>query len=120
MRQILLVLALLLFGFGAANATQAGRPSNATTQASVSASSSASKAIEPVQASNGEETRNFTVFGAKQPSGKWFFYIPYNGVNYGVRWSSQHRKFYVYIDYTNWYFWSKTLDYYAGQNENGY
>ena len=112
---------MILVGISMANAVETQQGENYTLLASAASSNRVEgTAVESIQASNGEETRSYTIFKVKENNGKWFFYIPYKGVNYGVRWSNEYRKFYIYVDYSNWYFWSKTLDYYSGQNNNGY
>ena len=69
---------------------------------------------------NSGKTLELKLWATTEANGKLFFYIPYNGVNYGVRWSSSKRKFFVYIEYVNWYFWSSTCDMYSGRNSNGW
>lgn len=112
---------MILAGISMANAAKTQQVENPTLLAAATSSSRVEgTAVEPIQASNGDETRSYTIFKVKENNGKWFFYIPYKGVYYGVRWSNENRKFYIYVDYSKWYFWSKTLDYYSGQNNNGY
>lgn len=77
--------------------------------------------IDAVTATDGSgKTLELQLWGTTEANGKMFFYIPYKGVNYGVRWSNSERKFYVYIEYVNWYFWSSTCDMYSGRNSNGW
>ncbi|MBS7208635.1 MAG: hypothetical protein KH049_09700 [Prevotella sp.] len=120
MKKIFLAFAMILVGISMANAAEEQQVESYTLLAAASSNRVEGTAVESIQASNGDETRNYTIFKVKENNGKWFFYIPYKGVNYGVRWSNEYRKFYIYVDYSKWYFWSKTLDYYSGQNNNGY
>ena len=122
MKKVLLVIALLVLGKAITNANPETTVNPSSSETTVlSNSGDEPRVINVVKATDGgNQFRDFTIYGVKEPNGKWFFYIPYKGVNYGVRWSRDNRKFYVYIDYTNWYFWDRTLDSQAGNNNNGY
>ena len=85
MKKIFLAFAMILVGISMANAAEEQQVESYTLLAAASSNRVEGTAVESIQASNGDETRNYTIFKVKENNGKWFFYIPYKGVNYGVR-----------------------------------
>lgn len=125
MNKFLLFIALQVLGIAVVSVT----PTQAQTQTAsrsefslaYAASNDGPRFIDAVTATDGAgHTLQLQLWGTTEANGKMFFYIPYKGVNYGVRWSNSEKKFYVHIGYDNWYFWSNTCDMYSGRNSNGW
>ena len=127
MKKFLLFFVLHMMGFTVISAapsqtqTQTKTTSDSEVTLAYAASDDGPHFIDAVTAKdNSGRTMELQLWGTTEANGKMFFYIPYKGVNYGVRWSSSERKFYVYIERVNWYFWSSTCDMYSGRNSNGW
>ena len=128
MKKFLLFIALLAPGIAVVNAdpiqtqTQTQPSSESEVTLAHATSDDGPSFIDAVTAKDysSSKTMELQLWWTTEANGKKFFYIPYKGVNYGVRWSKSERKFYVYIEHVNWYFWSKTCDMYSGRNSNGW
>ena len=127
MKKFLLIFALQVLGIAivSASPTQTQIETRTASESEITlayaASDNGPHFIDAVTArDNSGNTLELQLWGTTQANGKMFFYIPYKGVNYGVKWSNSEKKFYVYIEYVNWYFWSSTCDMYSGRNSNGW